>query len=205
MQNDFPSSRIERKKKQTMKIIIKTAMELINKQGFNSTTMEQIAEEADIAKATLYNYFSSKEAIVSEYVQNHIRETMSDAIKFLLELPDTRSRIMAVIHEQVGYVKENKEIAEIYLAYRMQMMSQVYKDESIRSGVHILINKIIDLGQEQGEIRQDIPIEILATQLDLIRLVTVMGVLTQSDKFPVEETIANNTDLFLNGAKQEEV
>lgn len=41
------------------------AMALIRAYGFEETTMEQIAEEADIAKGTLYNYFPAKEAIIS--------------------------------------------------------------------------------------------------------------------------------------------
>ena len=61
--------RMERKKRKTRQKIVIVAMDLIQRQGFDSTTMEQIAVEADIARKTLYNHFPVKEAIVDEYVR----------------------------------------------------------------------------------------------------------------------------------------
>jgi AcrR family transcriptional regulator len=49
-------------------------MDLFRKQGFESTTADQIAEEADVSKGTLYNYFPSKEAILQGYVQQGAAE-----------------------------------------------------------------------------------------------------------------------------------
>ena len=59
------------------------------KQGFDQTTVDQIAEEADIAKGTIYNHFTEKEAIICEYVQGIIREQAPDALNLLQKLPDT--------------------------------------------------------------------------------------------------------------------
>jgi AcrR family transcriptional regulator len=48
-------------------------MDLFKQQGFNETSMEQIAEESDIAKVTLYKYFEVKEAIIAAYWQERIK------------------------------------------------------------------------------------------------------------------------------------
>lgn len=69
------SSRRERKKDDMRRRIVDVAMHLFEKQGYDKTFMEQIGEEADIAKATLYHYFPSKEAIVTAFVQRSILET----------------------------------------------------------------------------------------------------------------------------------
>lgn len=61
-----PGSRIERKKEETRKKIISVAMDLFNRQGFDQTTVEQIAEVADVAKGTVFNYFPAKDAIVCQ-------------------------------------------------------------------------------------------------------------------------------------------
>ena len=63
------SSRVERKKEETKRKIIEVALNLFKQQGFEATTMEQIASVVDIAKGTLYNYFPVKEAILNEYIQ----------------------------------------------------------------------------------------------------------------------------------------
>lgn len=43
------------------------AVELFIKQGFNDTTMEQIADRADFARATVFNYFPRKTAFLDEW------------------------------------------------------------------------------------------------------------------------------------------
>lgn len=40
--------------------ILSTAADLFYKQGYNSTGINQIIDEADIARGSLYNHFKSK-------------------------------------------------------------------------------------------------------------------------------------------------
>ncbi|MFR9752155.1 TetR family transcriptional regulator [Nocardia sp. 004] len=54
----------ERKKQQTRSRIISAALDLCDKQGFDATTVEQIAHVADISPRTVNRYFDSKEDIV---------------------------------------------------------------------------------------------------------------------------------------------
>jgi AcrR family transcriptional regulator len=57
-------SRRERKKQETRQRLTKAALELFREQGYDDTTVWQIAEAADVAKGTFFNYFETKEAIV---------------------------------------------------------------------------------------------------------------------------------------------
>jgi AcrR family transcriptional regulator len=54
----------ERKKMQTRAAIQRHALRLFRENGFPATTMEQIAEAADISPSTLYRYFPTKEDLV---------------------------------------------------------------------------------------------------------------------------------------------
>jgi AcrR family transcriptional regulator len=51
----------ERKKQQTRDLIAGTARRLFTERGFESVTVAQIAQEADVAEATVFNYFPTKE------------------------------------------------------------------------------------------------------------------------------------------------
>ncbi|MFX1452616.1 MAG: TetR/AcrR family transcriptional regulator, partial [Promethearchaeota archaeon] len=53
--------RREREKEQRREDIIDAAEKLFLTQGFENTTMKQIANEAEYSKGTLYNYYKSKD------------------------------------------------------------------------------------------------------------------------------------------------
>jgi AcrR family transcriptional regulator len=54
----------ERKKRQTRAAISRTATELFARQGFEQTTIADVAREAGVAKMTVTNYFALKEDLV---------------------------------------------------------------------------------------------------------------------------------------------
>ena len=54
----------ERKKSETRIAIRDSAMKLFASQGFAGTTIEQIAEAANVSRATVFSYFPTKEEIV---------------------------------------------------------------------------------------------------------------------------------------------
>jgi AcrR family transcriptional regulator len=54
----------ERKKRATRLAIREAGMRLFAEQGFAATTMDQIAEAAEISRATVFTYFPTKEEIV---------------------------------------------------------------------------------------------------------------------------------------------
>jgi AcrR family transcriptional regulator len=54
----------ERKKLKTREAIQRTAMRLFDKQGYEETTIEEIAAAAEISPSTFFNYFPTKEDVV---------------------------------------------------------------------------------------------------------------------------------------------
>ncbi|MEU7828310.1 MULTISPECIES: TetR family transcriptional regulator [unclassified Nonomuraea] len=54
----------ERKKAKTRALIQKEALRLFREQGYTETTVEQIAEAAEVAPSTVFRYFASKEELV---------------------------------------------------------------------------------------------------------------------------------------------
>ena len=70
-------------KKSVRQKIIDTAARLFYKQGYGNTGINQIIEEAGIAKSSLYQHFQSKEDLLMEYLEQsgqHTREALAAAI-----------------------------------------------------------------------------------------------------------------------------
>ncbi len=58
------SGRRERKKAATRAAIAHEALRLFGEKGYDATTIEEIAETADVSASTVYRHFTSKEALV---------------------------------------------------------------------------------------------------------------------------------------------
>ena len=54
----------ERKRQRTLSEIQRVALDLFQRQGYEATTIEQIAEEAEVSPSTVYRYFPTKEDLV---------------------------------------------------------------------------------------------------------------------------------------------
>ncbi|WP_196894501.1 TetR/AcrR family transcriptional regulator [Aureivirga marina] len=73
-------------KKQSVKErIIKTASDLFYKQGYTNTGINQIIKEAEVAKASMYQHFRSKEEIAVAFLQYRHLFWMENMIQFVGE------------------------------------------------------------------------------------------------------------------------
>lgn len=61
-------------REQKKALIMETAMELFANKGYYTTSINQIAETAGIAKGLLYNYFISKEDLLTSIIENGLNE-----------------------------------------------------------------------------------------------------------------------------------
>lgn len=197
-------SRVARKKEETKQRIITTAINLFKGQGVDATTMEQIAREVDIAKGTLYNYFPVKEAIISEYIQRSFKEKNLERITQLSKLHDTRSRMVLILTALIEGVQTQPEIFEKYLVYQIQNMISIRRDAGFKSGMRLLAQEIIGLGQKSGEIRSDLPLDILVALFEFAFIEVAQEFYMQPDSFNARNTIDSCVDLFIYGAKHEE-
>lgn len=94
-----------KKRVRTQNAIMKAASILFTKQGFDGTSMESIAEKAEVAAGTLYNYYGSKSVLLIAL--------FADMSKKILDNPPKRSE---------GDM--NKELAVLDLTATLQIVTQ---------------------------------------------------------------------------------
>ena len=71
-----------RRRRLTRSEIVRAAFELFAKAGYESVSMDSIAEAAGISRATLFNYFPQKELILSEIAASRAEKLRSILIEF---------------------------------------------------------------------------------------------------------------------------
>lgn len=195
------SSRLERKKEETRRKIVGAALLLFQRQGYETTTMEQIAIEADVAKGTLYNYFAVKEAIVDEYIQEVSLQRNAERLLRLQDLPDTRSRMTLVLNELLDGLLALQELFEKYMIYRMKQLISFRQAKGVPGGFYRVATEIVRLGQESGELRCDLSPLLLEELFEFVFIELAKQFYTQSEDFNARQAVEAGVDLFINGAR----
>lgn len=92
------SSRVARRRDRRKAEIVRTATGVLAEAGYMGMSLEDVAERTDIAKATLYHYFSSKDDLVAAALESLTQEVLT-------RLSERR--------EQVGDVSAPELLAEL--------------------------------------------------------------------------------------------
>jgi AcrR family transcriptional regulator len=97
------------KSEETRARILETALRLFRDQGFEETTMREIAAEAGVATGAAYYYFDSKEALVMAFY-DRAQDEMSQRIAETTAPKKTlESRLRAIISVKLEYFAPNRK------------------------------------------------------------------------------------------------
>ena len=153
--------RQKRKKLATRRRIFEAALKLFREKGYEATTIDDIALEADVAKTTFFKHFPRKYEIILEFLEKR------------------RERIMAAAsEEQIGHLSTKMQLAHILSTTVMlnesdPIITEIAMTEYVRSGDIIqmdtpiieLFYKTLERGKERGEIRLDVSSHVVARVL----------------------------------------
>jgi AcrR family transcriptional regulator len=107
----------ERKKERTRALIAETARQLFVERGFEAVSVAEIAREADVSEATVFNYFPTKEELVYHRLEA-FEEEMLAAVRDRAEGESIAAAFARFISRPRGLLasrdpKEVEQLAEI--------------------------------------------------------------------------------------------
>jgi TetR/AcrR family transcriptional regulator, regulator of autoinduction and epiphytic fitness len=108
---------VERRRDRRKAEIVRTATALLSEHGYQGMNLEDVAERTDIAKATLYHYFSGKDELVAAVIEGLTVEVNR---RLEQELDRVRDRshleqIRTLIREQVRILTDTApEVAALF-------------------------------------------------------------------------------------------
>src|SRR5579885_464881 len=110
MQTDRPAVKI-RKGARTRQHILETALRLFKENGYESTTMRTIAQEAGISLGNTYNYFKSKEILVQAFYERVHDEEMAACRIVLARESRLKQRLIGVLLTMLSVLEPHHRIS----------------------------------------------------------------------------------------------
>lgn len=161
----------------TKQEILEAALELFSVQGFEATSISQIAGAVGIRKASLYSHFESKQAILDELVKEVLKQYAAHSIfaktdwkKDTDNLPLTPDDSVQMIKGQIRYILHDPHISK---ARKMLVIEQFQNPELAKLQTKQNYSDVLEyfaglIGQliRQGVLAED-DSEIMAAQLCL--------------------------------------
>ena len=87
----------ERKKLRTRATLVRAAVDLCNRQGFERTTVDQIAAIADVSPRTFSRYFATKDAVVLAVIDDIVENVALELIRQPADINDLEALYRAHI------------------------------------------------------------------------------------------------------------
>jgi AcrR family transcriptional regulator len=118
-QNEPPQlGRVARKRQRRVNEILRVAAEVLSEKGYYNTSLEEIADRLDLAKASLYHYFDSKEALLTACL-GMVAEEAIHRLTAIADGPGPASeRLRRLIIEQLRIITvEFPELSRLFLAH----------------------------------------------------------------------------------------
>jgi AcrR family transcriptional regulator len=183
--------------------IIKAAAKRFDKHGINKTTLNEIARDLRIGKATLYGYFTSKEDIFfsvldwegSQYLEDiksiFDKEAVSLVDRFLeyFKSKDNLSQKYKLMNDSILQVLDDKGL-EIELVFVKNLLTN--EEEFIKS---ILIKT---KGIKQASLDPSLPLYLVLKSWGLSFGIKLQTLALPESKFDMKEALLRDVDNFLN-------
>jgi AcrR family transcriptional regulator len=86
--------------------LLAAADRLFYEEGVNTVGIDRVIEEANVAKATLYSSFGSKEGLIVAYLRGRLERRQSRTMHALAAIHAPRERILAVFDVLDAFIRE---------------------------------------------------------------------------------------------------
>lgn len=193
--------RKERERLQHKQEILNTALRLFSEQGFHNVSMQQIAEASEFSVGTLYNFFSSKEALFEELI-NSCGEKIVAALVAVMDAPGTEvERLTNFIRYACTLLEEHAQFIKLYVSELGSRSVKLSKKDAKGEFDAVLLNgleQILEDGIRKGLFRHVDP-AIAAKAINSIIETLGFELADQFDKAVATDMFAKVEQLFIDG------
>ena len=201
--------RKEREFETRRRLILATATELFQKDGFAGVTLDDIASAIEFSKGTIYNHFGSKEEIYASILVEHLNILLSCLKEAARTGRNTPERLRNSMKAYVRFYREHREYFK--LLFFIDLVSDHYRvPDTLLKEIRTLkiaclleLQNVVREGVRSGELEGGRP----DAQVSMVMWGTINGIiqLVESRQFKEEDLdrlIGLGFEIVLGGLKR---
>lgn len=194
-----PPGRRSRRKLETRTRIEEAAYTLFHAKGVEETSIEQVCDEADVARRTFYSYYSNKRELLAQMGVKRIYARTEPMMEELISRYETTS---ARISGMIDYAKQNFEHfdevdRQIILLAPSMLTPDNEMHEKIENSAMGSFIALLEHGRKNGEVTTTMSTDMIATVImGTLNLLTTQWA-TDKD-FPIGHRLDEARQIFIN-------
>ena len=188
MDSDITPGRRERRRRELRERVLAVSLELVADKGFDATTVEEIAEAADIAPATFFNHFQSKGGLLGEITAQVVASVELLIEAHLQEDANVAAHLEGLARHAAALISEQQKLAREVMLEMLRSSSRPEDAAPYLASLGRPIALLLERGQEREEVRADLEAEFLAEMV----LGALHATLTQwlsDESYPIVERL----------------
>ena len=176
--------------------IISFALQLIEKKGFQKTSMREIAILANMGKSSLYDFFKTKDEIVVYAVEKEIEETIKKVHRIITDESSPEQCLRKIMRNHLGVPKQYRTVL-MWLNTESDYLEEEYRKrlKTARYAYQDIIKSVIENGVKTGIFRK--------TNADLMTRLLINSIIsiiyTSRPSANPDKMLDETMDIFLHG------
>jgi AcrR family transcriptional regulator len=150
-------SRIERKRLRRVNEILKVAADVVGERGYQNTSLDEVAERLDLAKASLYYYFDSKQALVAACLDTAAVE-VEKRLQVIVDEGGTPTETLRrlIVEQQIFTTQDRPELSRLFLRHLEWPTPLLERIHDILVRHDRIWKEVIEAGIESGEFTTEV-------------------------------------------------
>lgn len=137
--------------------ILKAAERVFARKGFQEATVSDVAKEAGLSEATIYEYFSSKEELLFS-IPGETAKRGKETLEFHLQyVRGAGNKLRSIIYHYLSFYQNNPDYASIAMLILKQNRKFIETEayQTVREGSRVIL-RVVEEGIQSGEFSSDI-------------------------------------------------
>lgn len=179
------ASRREREQQMRREVILDAARQLFKEKGFETTTVDEIANLAELGKGTIYSYFKGKDQIYVAILEKGL-DILKERMDLAIQNPGSTMDALAKLYDIfIQFHSERRGFIEALFQQTSIGLGEVVQGLKNKSNEWTeLVSRLLEWGIERGEI---VPCEVEKVAKVIIGL--ILGIIIQAETGQIGEDL----------------